>query len=63
MFLKSLRLANFSLFVTCLKEIIISKFSLDHTHYERWMLVFIEDPLDLPFMHENIYVFLEVILQ
>ena len=38
-------------------------FSLDHTHLEQWVLLFIENLLDLPFMHDNIYVFLKVILQ
>ena len=38
-------------------------FSLDHTHLEQWVLLFVENLLDLPFMHDNIYVFLKVILQ
>ena len=42
---------------------IIWMFSLDHTHLEQWVLLFIENLLDLPFMHDNIYVFLKVILQ
>ena len=45
MFKKGLRLADFSLFVTWLKEITIWVFSLDHTHHERWVLAFIEDVL------------------
>ena len=36
---------------------IIWMFSLDHMHHERSMLVFIEDLLDLPFMHEKIRYF------
>ena len=63
MFIKSLRLADFSLFVRFLKEMIIWMFSLDHTHHEQWMFVFIANLLDHPFMHENIYIFLKVILQ
>ena len=42
---------------------IIWMFSLDHTHLKQWVLLFIENLLDLPFMHDNIYVFLKVILQ
>ena len=41
MLIKSLRLSGF----------IIWTFSLDLIHYKRWMLVFIKDPLDVPFMH------------
>ena len=63
MFIKSSRLADFNLFVICLKQMIIWMFSLHHTHHKRWMLVLVEDPLNLPFMHENIYVFLKVIFQ
>ena len=50
-------------FVTYLKEMTIWMFSLNHTHHERWILVFIKDLLDLPFMYEDIYVFVKVILQ
>ena len=55
MFIKSLILADFGLIVKCLKGVIIWLFLLDHTHYARWMSVFIKDLLNLPSMYENIY--------
>ena len=48
MFIKSLRSADFPLFVGCLKEIITWMFALDHIHYARWMTVFLEDLFLLP---------------
>ena len=38
-------------------------FSLDLIRQGLWVLVFVEDPLDLPFIHENIYVFRKIILK
>ena len=63
MFIKSLRQADFTLVVTCHKEMTIWIFSLDHTHHQQLMLVFMADLLDLLFVHENIYVFRKVIFQ
>ena len=61
-FIKSLRLAGFSLFVTYLKEMIIWMCSLDHTQYARLMSVFIKDFLKFPSMYQNNF-FLKVISQ
>ena len=43
MFVKSLRSADFVLFWSCIKEILPWMFALDHTHYSRWMAVFLHD--------------------
>ena len=42
-FIKSLRDADFELFLDCLKSINKWMFSLDHLHYARWLTVFIKD--------------------
>ncbi len=42
-FIKSIREADFSHFLVCLKNIIPWMFALDHTHYARWISVFIKD--------------------
>ena len=47
-FIKSLRDADFYLFVQCFEEIVPSMFALHHVHYTRWMPVFIEDLHKLP---------------
>ena len=41
----------------CLKEMIASMFPSKNTHSARWMSVFMEDLLKLPFMYKNIYQF------
>ena len=45
MLIKSLRLGYFSLFCSCLRDILPWFFALDRTHYSRWMSVFLEDIL------------------
>ena len=42
-FIKSLRDADFELFLDCFKSINKWMFSLDHLHYTRWLTVFIKD--------------------
>ena len=41
-FIKSLRDADFELFLDCLKSINKWMFSLDHLHYARWLTVFVK---------------------
>ena len=48
MFVRSLRQADFDLFVRSLRDIIPWMFALDHVHYARWLPVFLEDLLALP---------------
>ena len=55
MFIKSLRLGDFSLFCSCLRDILPWFFALDHTHYSRWMSVFLEDVLKLQASNEGTY--------
>ena len=42
-FVKSLRSADFELFLSSLESIVPWMFALDHTHYARWLSVFVED--------------------
>ena len=39
MFVKSVRMGNFEMFISCLEQIAPLIFSLDHTHYARWLPV------------------------
>ena len=43
MFIKSLRDADFELYVRCVQDILPWMFSMDHIHYSRWMSVFLFD--------------------
>ena len=43
MFVRSLREANFRLFISCLSSICTWMFALDHVHYAWWLPVFIND--------------------
>ena len=43
MFVRSLREANFRLFISCLSSICTWMFALDHVHYARWLPVFINN--------------------
>ena len=46
-FIKSLRTSDFSLFLSCLRDILPWFFALDHTQYSRWMSVFLQDLLQI----------------
>eukprot|EP00112_Aurelia_sp_Birch-Aquarium-sp1_P011752 Seg2473.2 transcript_id=Seg2473.2/GoldUCD/mRNA.D3Y31 product="hypothetical protein" protein_id=Seg2473.2/GoldUCD/D3Y31 len=48
---KSIRESNFPMFVNALEQIAPWMFSLDHTHYSRWLPVFINDMKQLPVKH------------
>ena len=52
MFVRSIREANFDLFVRGLEELLPWVFALDHTNYARWLPVFIEDLKTLPLQKE-----------
>ena len=57
MFVRSLREANFEMFLACLKAIIPWMFALDHTHYAWWLPIYIQDlerlPLDDPALYQH----------
>ena len=55
MFVRSLREANFDLFVRCIKDILPWSFALDHVHYSRWMSVFLYDLICLPEEYRDIF--------
>ena len=52
---KSLRDADVGLFVQCIKEIMPWMFTLDHTHYARWMSVFLKDLQLIPSKYPSIF--------
>jgi len=54
-FTKSLRDADFCLFVQCIKDIMPWMFALDHTHYSRWMSVFLQDLQLIPSKYPSIF--------
>ena len=48
MFVKSVRSADFDLFVRCLEDILPWVFALDHVNYARWLAVFVQDLKRIP---------------
>ena len=56
-FIKNFRLAEFSLFVTGLKEIIIFVLLLDHTQYTRWRSISFKYLIKTTPKYVNIYFF------
>ncbi|MES9880445.1 MAG: hypothetical protein ABW185_06130, partial [Sedimenticola sp.] len=53
-YVRSLREANFDLYVQSLAHITPWMFALDHTHYARWLSVHIRDMMILSVKHPNI---------
>ena len=51
----SLRDADFGLFVQCVKDIMPWMFALDHTHYSRWMSVFLKDLQQIPSKYPSVF--------
>ena len=47
--------ADFGLFVQCIKEIMPWMFALHHTHYARWMSVFLKDLQLIPSKYPSIF--------
>ena len=52
---RSLRESNFQMFVSVLLAIVPWMFALDHTHYSRWLPIFIQDMQMLEMKHPDIY--------
>ena len=54
-FVKSLRVGDFQVFLTCLEKIAAWMFAIDHVHYARWLPVFINDLKALKTRHPEVY--------
>ena len=54
-YVRSLREGNFDLYVQSLAQIVPWMFALDHTHYSRWLSVYIRDMTSLSVNHPNIH--------
>jgi hypothetical protein len=54
-FVRSMRESNFLLFVQTLKDICPWLFSLDMTHYARWLPIFVKTLEELPIRHPKVY--------
>ena len=54
-FIKSLRMGDFETFLECLKALIPWFFALDHTHYSRWLSIFVQDLSSLEANHKETY--------
>ena len=55
LFVRSIRLANFDMFVDALEQIIPWMFALDHVHYSRWLPVFVQNLKELPLRHPEVH--------
>ena len=55
LFTKSIREGNFESFLQCLKEMLPWFFALDHTHYARWLSIFVQDLSKLKFQQTDTY--------
>ena len=55
MLIKSIRDADFDLYVRCIQDIVPWMFALDHIHYSRWMSVFLFDLQKKPEQHPIIF--------
>ena len=53
-YIRSLREGNFQLYVESLTQIMPWMFSLDHTHYSRWLSVHIRDMITLEKKHPDV---------
>ena len=54
-FVKSLRISNYKMFLSCLEHVVPCMFAIDHIHFSRWLPVFINDLKLLPMKHASIY--------
>lgn len=54
-FVRSIREANFQLYVQALAKIIPWFFALDHTHYARWTPIHLHDMISLEQSHPSVY--------
>ena len=55
MFVRSLRSGNFEMFLEVLDKFLPWMFSLNHTHYARWLPVYIQTLKKLPDQHPEVY--------
>ena len=53
-YVRSIREANFALYVDCLTQLVPWFFSMDHTHYARWVPVHIRDMVSLSRVHAEV---------
>ena len=53
-FVRSLREANFKLYVDSLSQLVTWFFALDHTHYARWIPVHLRDMVNLEKKHPTV---------
>ena len=54
-YVRSLREANFAMYVDALTELVPWFFALDHTNYARWIPVHLRDMVALPKTHPDVY--------
>ena len=54
-YVRSLREANFAMYLDALTELVPWFFALDHTNYARWVPVHLRDMAELPKTHPNTY--------
>ena len=54
-YVRSLREANFTMYLDALTELIPWFFALDHTHYSRWIAVHLLDMSELHLKHPEVY--------
>lgn len=52
---RAFREANFSLYVTAIKQILPWMFAMDHPNYARWLSVHYRDMCELPVKHPEVY--------
>ena len=55
-FVRSIREANFSLYHDSLEQIAPWIFLLDHTHYGRWLSVYLQLLREMPVRHPDVYI-------
>ena len=55
MFVRSIREANFIMFMDALQQICPWMFALDHVHYARWLPVFVKSLKELKTRHPSVY--------
>ena len=55
MFVRCLRSGNFEMFLEVLDKFLPWMFSLNHTHYARWLPVYIQTLKKLPDQHPEVY--------
>ena len=54
-YVRSLREANFSMYLDALTELVPWFFALDHTNYAHWIPVHLRDMAELPKTHPDVY--------